>query len=244
MMNYPYKFNSYDKRFSIEKVTAELTNHGIALIEKIPNSKEFLTICASLGNIFLHPDSEVNGLTQITNTGIQRPEAPGLTNKSLYPHTDRASSNIVPSYTSLFCVKEAEEGGVTLLVDAREIYTEMKIHNFEDLMLLEKHDTVLFGTTGNLYSGSIFSTTEYGKKYIRFRCDDVAYFSSQILSSLEKFRAAVKKFEYRVLLKKGQAYVIQNGRWLHGRTAYKGERLMYRALFDLKTGSNSFGFEP
>ena len=227
-----------------ESILNALDKHGLITFNNLFEVDCFLELCDKIGPIFNHPDADANGLTQITNKvdGIDRPGVPGLTEKNLVPHTDRATVPDPPFYTSLLCIKAAVGGGDSILIDGKEIYTTMKSQFPLELSLLEKPDVAIFGRGTNQCSTAIFNSINSVNKYIRFRYDDIAYFSAEIIQALNVFLTLVQKRQHVFKLDYGQGYIVQNGRWLHGRTSFEGQRLMNRALIDSKFGRMNFGF--
>ncbi len=73
-------------------------------------------------------------------------------------------------------------------------------------------------------------TEHDGRTVVRFRLDDLARFSPQITRRLASLRAILHDLETPVPLRPGHGYLLCNTRWLHGRAAFTGERLMYRLL--------------
>ena len=227
-----------------EHIINALDKHGIITFDGVFEVDCFLELCEKIGPIFNHPDADSNGLTQITSKvdGIDRPGVPGLTEKKLVPHTDRATVPDPPFYTSLLCIKAALYGGDSILIDGQEIYTTMKSHFPMELSLLEKPDVAIFGRGNNQCSTAIFNSINSVNKYVRFRYDDIAYFSAEIIQALNVFLTLVHERQHLFRLESGQGYIVQNGRWLHGRTSFEGQRLMNRALIDSKFGRINFGF--
>ncbi|MCK8494901.1 MULTISPECIES: TauD/TfdA family dioxygenase [Spirosoma] len=227
-----------------ESILDALDKHGIITFNGIFEIDCFLDLCSKIGPLFNHPDADVNGLTQITHKvdGIDRPGVPGLTDKNLVPHTDRATVADPPFYTSLLCIKTAAHGGDTILADGKEIYDVMKNRFPSELSLLEQPDGAIFGRGSHQYSSAIFNSQGSASKYIRFRYDDIAYFSAEIIQALSVFLTLVYQCQHVFKLDNGQGYIVQNGRWLHGRHSFEGDRLMNRALIDSKFGTMNFGF--
>lgn len=84
---------------------------------------------------------------------------------------------------------------------------------------------------------------------IRFRQDDLARFSPGVTAVLPELLEVIRTRTVRFKLRAGQGYVLQNGRWLHGRTGFTGRRRMHRILgepypADRLGGSVGFGFTP
>ncbi len=63
---------------------------------------------------------------------------------------------------------------------------------------------------------------------VRLRLDDLAQFSPQATRALPALRATISRHAITFALAAGQGYVLDNHRWLHGRRAYTGHRVIYR----------------
>jgi len=85
---------------------------------------------------------------------------------------------------------------------------------------------VLFGGAAGCL-GSIFSNSG-DRITIRLRLDDLAQFSSETMRWLPVLRAAIDRHATVLRLNTGQGYILDNHRWLHGRRAFTGQRVMYR----------------
>lgn len=96
---------------------------------------------------------------------------------------------------------------------------------------LSKPRTVLFGGAAG-YLGSIFEHTPGGRVRVRYRQDQLAQFSPELARHLPSLGDAIERHTRWFALEPGEGYVLHNHRWLHGRTAYTGDRVMYRLSVD------------
>lgn len=69
-----------------------------------------------------------------------------------------------------------------------------------------------------------------GSICLRFRYDSLGYYTAPVCTVLPIFLNLLERHTISFTLQKQQGYILQNGRWLHGRTAFRGEREMYRVL--------------
>ncbi|AQG80223.1 TauD/TfdA family dioxygenase [Spirosoma montaniterrae] len=233
-------------RVSSQTVVDTLNVHGVITFEHIYETSHFLKLCNKIGTVYSHPDADYKGITSIEYkpTPIAKPGLLGFTKKNLIPHTDRATVINPPFYTSLLCIKPAIDGGDTILVDGKKIYNEMKMNFTEELSILEKPDIAIFGRGKDQLVSAIFAEVDllHSNKFLRFRYDDVSYFSAEAIESINIFLSLVYKYKHEFRLEYGQGYIVQNGRWLHGRSAFDGERLMYRVLINSSSANSDFGF--
>jgi hypothetical protein len=82
------------------------------------------------------------------------------------------------------------------------------------------------GAAGHL--GSVFTRTG-GRLTLRLRLDELAQFSPDVIHWLPALRATIDHHAQTFRLNAGQGYILDNYRWLHGRRAFTGQRVMYRA---------------
>jgi Taurine catabolism dioxygenase TauD, TfdA family len=64
------------------------------------------------------------------------------------------------------------------------------------------------------------------------RFDELARFAPTVTHWLPELRAAIDRHTTTVQLGRGQGYVLHNYRWLHGRRAFTGQRVMFRVHVD------------
>ncbi|WP_157434374.1 MULTISPECIES: TauD/TfdA family dioxygenase [Actinoalloteichus] len=94
--------------------------------------------------------------------------------------------------------------------------------------------SVLFGgSAGHL--GAIFEPTGPGLLGVRLRLDGLARWSPQAARWRDLLVATIRRHEHIIPLAAGQGYVLNNRRWLHGRRAFTGQRVMYRAVLEPQT---------
>jgi hypothetical protein len=84
---------------------------------------------------------------------------------------------------------------------------------------------------------------------VRFRQDELARFSPAVTAVLPQLLEAIRRRTIRFALNVGQGYVVQNGRWLHGRSGFDGLREMHRILGEPHPPERpgrivGFGFTP
>jgi alpha-ketoglutarate-dependent taurine dioxygenase len=218
--------------------------------ESVQTRKELIDLARSLGTIYMHRDCDHDGVTHITATGTHTDVVGylGLTTSALTLHTDRSSLANPPDLLLFLCERQAREGGESLFADGRLIYEVLKKDDPDVLGILSTPNTVAFSDSGNILMGSIFDRTSSDRIYIRFRYDGLGYFSAPLVSSLPILLDVFERCSFTFLLKPGQGYVLQNGRWLHGRGSFVGERVMYRILVTVDTEESSsdgivFGFD-
>jgi alpha-ketoglutarate-dependent taurine dioxygenase len=179
-----------------------------------------------------HRDADEAGLTRMVKWSDFQPTDgyQAFTSSHLTLHTDGSSTLYPATLLILWCAHPAEEGGVSLFVDGKQIYQVLAQEYPHVLQALTASNTALFaGSEAPLYS-SVFSTLPDGTICLRFRYDSLGYYAAPVCTVLPIFIDLLEQHTVSFTLQKHQGYILQNGRWLHGRTAFCGEREMYRVL--------------
>ncbi|WP_433729887.1 TauD/TfdA family dioxygenase [Nocardia sp. CA-129566] len=210
-------------------IAAQLAADGLALIEGIRTRAQLVTLGASLGHIVPHRDSGPDGVTTLMHRGgfAGRAGFEGFGKGALPPHTDRSGMPEPPALLLVACGRKGSSGGGCVAIDGYAVYVEMMLTNPEATQALSQPRTVLFGgAAGHL--GSIFEHTPDGRIRVRYRRDELARFSPELARWLPALSDAIERHTTTFVLEPGQGYVLHNHRWLHGRSAFTGERVMYR----------------
>jgi hypothetical protein len=92
------------------------------------------------------------------------------------------------------------------------------------------------------YKGPLFENALDGSTCIRWRNDRLAYFSAPLADKLKELYSVILTMTRRFELQPGQAYIVNNRRWLHGRDAFKGDREMWRYMINWSPPSHGLGF--
>ncbi|WP_111292544.1 TauD/TfdA family dioxygenase [Bacillus safensis] len=224
----------------IHAVTKQINKNGIVTFENINSKNELLNISKNLGEVYFHRDSDVDGVTHVINKeGLDDMVGfKGLTSAELNLHTDRSGVEKPPELLLFYCKVPARQGGETLLVNGKDIYYKLKKDYPGILNLISKENSVVYGGGNNNFNTSIFQFTDEGRIQIRFRYDELGYYSSSIISIMPLFHELLDSYCISFQLKKHQGYIIKNDQWLHGRTTFSGKREMYRILLSLNRKVN------
>ena len=234
-----------------EHLMKSLERNGLITFDGINSRDELLGFSKRLGTIFHHRDSDEDGVTHITNSDeeITKDGYLAFSSSSLTLHTDRSSASEPPTWIVFFCNKQAEEGGDSLFVDVKEIYDILSKQHPTTLQTLKTPNSAIFGADKTQVVGSILNTLQDGQVYVRFRYDSLGYYSAPVVTVLSDFLNVMDKRSMLLSLSDHQGYIVQNGRWLHGRTSFKGKREAYRILVDPASNTSQgrsvyFGFTP
>jgi hypothetical protein len=218
---------------SIDHVVDDLQSKGLALLAGISGRADVLAFGRAIAAVRTHRDGSPDGVTTIA----QRASAAdtvgmgGFSARGLIPHTDGSALPESPRLLIMACLRPAVEGGDSVLIDGYQVYQAIAGTDPQMLDALCARDSVHFGT-GAGYLGSIFQPLPGGRIAVRFRFDDLARFSPTVGRHVDGFRRLLARYARRGRLHAGDGYVLLNDRWLHGRTGFRGDRLMLRVLGD------------
>jgi Taurine catabolism dioxygenase TauD, TfdA family len=218
-------------------VVDRLARSGIATFEGFNTTADLLRLAHSLGDVLPHRDSDAHGVTTLAGCEDSRPPRPGylgFSSESLFPHTDGSSVANPPPLVMLACEVPARKGGAALVVDGLSIYQRLRTVMPEALAILSGPGSVRFGGDG-AHVGAVFETVAADREStnqitIRFRWDGLGRFEQPVTAVMPAFLTLIRDLTRTLTLGPGQGYVIQNGRWLHGRTRYEGQRVVHRIL--------------
>ncbi|GGM48168.1 hypothetical protein GCM10012275_19020 [Longimycelium tulufanense] len=208
-------------------LVATLAEHGFALITGVSEADTLLRLARSLATIVPHRDSAANGITTIADLGTPGAGFLGFSSRELAPHTDRSSVDKPPGLLMMGCAQPAASGGQCVVVDGKAVYDDLAETAPDALHALSTPRSALFGGASG-YLGSVFSRASSGRIAVRLRLDDLAQFSPEATRFLPILRDALSRHAMTYGLKTGEGYILHNHRWMHGRRAFLGQRVMYR----------------
>lgn len=218
---------------NISQMQSLIASNGIAFFEEDFNQEQFIEFGKKFGEIYLHRDSITNGITVVKSV-INKENVDsgfyGLTSSSLFPHTDRSSLDEPPNILALYCKNQSGEGGESTLVDIKDVIEEMSKHSDIENHPIFEMNSAIFDDGKTSHKGSIIEKVKDGSYYLRFRNDEFGYFNSKIFPSIKMFQETVLNKKVTVKLNDGQGFIINNGRFLHGRNEFNGNREMWRLL--------------
>ena len=221
-----------------------LQEQGLAILNGVTSEALATDVAETLGTIIPHRDSESSGMTRIKFDGSRAGNAgqQGFSGQALFPHTDRSCLENPPHLILLVCARQSEEGGVTTVVDGPELMDALRC-DFPDLLEeMCSPGAACFDDGEYRYKGPLFENALDGSTCIRWRNDRLAYFSAPLADKLKELYSVILTMTRRFELQPGQAYIVNNRRWLHGRDAFKGDREMWRYMINWSPPSHGLGF--
>jgi hypothetical protein len=212
------------------RVGSRLRTDGLLTFDGLRTRANVVAASRMLLRMFAHPDSEGDGLTAIRDLGADRRGRAGLGNGAVAAHTDQAQNPVPPRLLFIACITPAATGGASMLTDGRAVYETLASEDPEALDALGSSRAAFFGA-GAGHSSAIFRRNG-DRVTLRLRQDELARFAPAAEPHLPALRAAIQAHTLGLTLRPGQAYLLDNHRWLHARTAFTGNRELLRALGD------------
>jgi hypothetical protein len=220
-------------RTTIEHIVAQIAQHGIVTFDGIADEAAAIVLAESIGPVYAHRDSAANGVTRIV--AADAPTTPGFrgfTHFGLPVHTDRSVAETPPTCLLFWCETPAEHGGETLLADGRAVYEQLTLRDRAVVTALTRPRSAMFASGDGLYCGAIYERVSPRRIAVRFRNDDLLYVSTTVVDALAALRTTLEAATQSCRLERGQGYLIQNARWLHGRLPFRGARRCGRLLIN------------
>ncbi|KAL2822144.1 hypothetical protein BDW59DRAFT_181059 [Aspergillus cavernicola] len=155
----------------------------------------------------------------------------GYSSEELYFHTDRSGWEHPPRILVSTLTSESATGGESLLADSLCIIKDIKEHGngLYDLLTSSKHASFC-SDDGMFVPRPIFNET---LGLFRFRFDDSIQISASLVTRFPQLLDIIYRNSFSIPLQQGQGYLLDNHRFLHGRTSFTGSRELLRALVNI-----------
>jgi alpha-ketoglutarate-dependent taurine dioxygenase len=215
------------------QVRAKLGHYGLAIVRDITRDR-FEKIFDSIASRRTHRDSTADGVTEIRALFEGEPGNgyAGFTRMPMPPHSDGSAQENPPELLSLWCANAGQSGGDALLVDIVPVLETLAAQLPTTVAVLAEAVVELGKPVP--YRCTLLKTTSVGRWAFRFRDDGLADYS-MLGEHVHHLRNAIAAATLHVTLAQGDAYFLNNGRWLHGREGFEGTRSMMRILGDYRT---------
>ncbi|PDP89086.1 hypothetical protein CQJ94_04940 [Glycomyces fuscus] len=213
-----------------QRLASTLRDRGLATFGEISDRTAFADLVRDLAALYPHPDSGPDGLTLLhARNGSTEAGQRGFTDSELLPHTERSCLPTPPRLLMLVCLAPADHGGESVLVDGRAVSEELSDSAPETWSALSAPRTAYFGGSAG-YVGAVFEPADPETWTIRLRLDELVRFAPHAVPHVKILREVIDRHTMILRLGKGQGFVLDNTRWLHGRRSFTGPRVMLRAL--------------
>ncbi|PTU25157.1 hypothetical protein P175DRAFT_0498267 [Aspergillus ochraceoroseus IBT 24754] len=200
---------------------------GIVFLEGFDEDSLRL-LATQLGDI-VQPRNEKTSGAGISNIRYEPSlSGKGYSSEELYFHTDRSGWECPPRILMSTLKSRSTTGGESLLVDGLEVLNTIKKQNGALYNLITSPEHSSFRSEDGVFvPRPIF---EESSGMFRFRFDDNIQLSASLVLRFPQFLEVIYRNAYAISLEPGQGYLLDNHRFLHGRTAFHGSRELLRVL--------------
>ncbi len=219
-------------------VTSELPNFigdlDIAAARKVLESRhslvtfscddeqKFLDAAHELGEVLLHRDSDERGITAIKE--IAGEVQVGLTKQELLFHTDCPAIPAPPRWIMILCRESDGQGGETFACLGDDVVEHLRQKDPAALAALTAPEAAIFRTGPDTRICPIIELDADEAAQVRLRFDRHVHFSWDVTRHVDAILTGMRAVSWRFALTPGMGYIIDNTKWFHGRTAYRGAR--------------------
>lgn len=212
-------------------IAARLRDVGLVILDGLTSRDAVRAFATRVMDLVPHRDSDSDRLTTIRDTRrhVHRAGFAGFGNGGLDPHTERSGTPNPPRLILLVCGRTAVAGGESLLTDGQAVHSDLFTGEREAGVALTRPRTAFFGA-GDGHATQVFTVHHGQRVSVRLRFDGLARWSPIVQPYVPQLRAAAVRHQIPLALAPGEGYLLDNERWLHGRSGFTGDRLCWRAL--------------
>ncbi|KAL4888253.1 Clavaminate synthase-like protein [Aspergillus ambiguus] len=222
----------FDLPSDIEAIRERLFRTGIAFIRD-SGIDSLVMLGTNLGTV-IRPRNEQHPGTGISNIRYAPSlRGKGYSSEELFLHTDRSGWDQPPRVLISTLQKKSKVGGESIFVDTKLVIQTIKNQNPSLYSFITSSKHTSFRTEdGNFVLRPIYDEQS---DLFRFRFDDGIQFSASVILRVSELLEVMSRCAFHVSLEPGQGYVVDNHRFLHGRTAFTGSRELLRVLVNIPT---------
>ncbi|MFC4517788.1 TauD/TfdA family dioxygenase [Streptomyces ehimensis] len=164
-----------------------------------------------------------------TRRHAHRVDGAVLTRAPVDLHTCGAALPQPPRLVLLACAQEGLAGGETLLADSRAVFDDLAREHPEAAHALSLPGAAFFGRGEDAFAAPVLEAVTEERRMVRLRQDGLIRWPKDIQRHVPALRAGLARHRQETRLRPGEGLIMDNSRWLHGRTGFTGDRLFYRA---------------
>ena len=215
---------------SASSIRERVDQEGVVLF-RAGTRDDFVKLAKKVGPSIPHRDADEDDVTEVKFVPDLAGQAgyDGLSAGPLDPHTDGSGNSIAPSYVALWCAEQAGYGGESVLVDIREVVSDLQREAPWVIETLAQPGIAIFRSGADAYSGPVLFK-EQGQWRVRLRLDSQGFFNGDGQRAIQRIREAIGRRAKTFVMQPGEGYIIDNHRILHGRLPFSGSRRMLRVL--------------
>lgn len=218
-------------------VVQSLVDYGVAFVEKVPANAKFTEIVIKhlfavhrtyFGEVWTFSDSNVGFLDT------------AYTSEALMAHTDNTYFNDASGLQVLHCIEYDATGGLSLLVDGFRVLEQLKANEPEAYERLKRYQVPAENKEKDCHHTHtapiiIEDPVDGQPQQIRYNIADRSPMTTLGMAEMRQFYSDLQLLarevenpanEWWFPLKPGTVMFFNNWRLLHGRSAFKGKRVM------------------
>ena len=146
----------------------------------------------------------------------------------LFFHTDRSGWDLPPRLLLTTLKVQSHTGGESLLVDGNQVIESIQDHEKSLYELLTDSKHSIFEADDGTFRPRPIYDEKAG--IFRFRFDDHVQLSASLIDRFSDLRQLIYEYAHAITLQVGQSYLVDNHRFLYGRTSFTGPRELLRTL--------------
>lgn len=237
------EFLSVKSRCDLRRAERLLCADGLFFFCDIETEQDAIDFAAHFGDIVPHRDSEPSGITRICHSEVEPVSDAyrGFSSAALFPHTDRSSLQSPPPFLMQVCYRQSGIGGESTLVNIPKLLAVVSEQDQSVLEVLQDPTHAIISDGKTTYRGPLLEQAGDGSLSFRFRNDNCIYMTPRLSDVFGRLLREIERLTMTCKLPEGCGYLVHNGWWLHGRTAFSGPREMWRILLDGHKGASWSG---
>ncbi|KAJ7864918.1 hypothetical protein B0H13DRAFT_1898874 [Mycena leptocephala] len=222
-----YQVPTFHNLHDLDKIQKTFYKDGIAYVDGVDETK-LIALGNHFGSIAKPRNETVNGTGMSNIRFAPGLEGKGYSSQELFFHTDRSGWDLPPRVLITTLKIQAISGGHSMLVDGQALLIHLRLNEpfIYGLITSPKYSSFR-SDDGTFTPRPIF---DEAKGILRLRFDDGVQLSATLIENWAKFRDAIYAHSFAIALSQGQSYLVDNHRFLHGRTSFTGQRELLRVL--------------
>ncbi|KAI5794984.1 hypothetical protein EDC01DRAFT_721925 [Geopyxis carbonaria] len=217
----------FHDRHDTKAIRKTFLEKGIVFLQGCDEQK-LVELTRRLGRI-VKPRNEVSAGTGVTNIRCAPAlEGKGYSSEELFFHTDRSGWDLPPRVLITTLQVQSATGGESLLADGQQIIAHIRDHEPQLYSLLTSAKYASYRADDGSFVPRPFYDAHTG--ILRLRFDDGIQLAPSLIAQLPTLRAVIYQHAFAAALAPGDAYIVDNHRFLHGRTQFGGARELLRVL--------------
>ncbi|WP_367132806.1 MULTISPECIES: TauD/TfdA family dioxygenase [Streptomyces] len=217
---------------AVEAIADRQWRAGLMTVTGLTSAAAVAEFAARVMDTSAYQGSGPYGLHGICDTRKDAHRADGavLTRAPLDLHTCGAALREPPRLVLVACIHKASTGGATLLTDGRAVFDDLVRERPDAAHALSLPGAALFGRGPDAFAAPVLQVLADQRRIVRLRQDGLIRWPEHTQPHVPALRSRLTHYQRAIKLRPGEGFLLDNSRWLHGRTAFTGRnRLFYRA---------------